>query len=111
MLKFKREVARAKVLLYRQHCAITSLTMRSVRSPGSAFVVKIRRFSLSSGDRCPFFQFVAGAFKFVGDELFVWKDSLILRGEHLVGGMVECVVGFCGSLLGAQNESDWRGKS
>ena len=41
----------------------------------------------------PFFQFLTGAFKFVGEELFVWKDSLILGGEHLVGEIVECVVG------------------
>ena len=54
-----------------------------------------------------FFYFLAGAFEFLGDELFVGKDSLILRGEHLVGQIVECIVGFCRSLFGAQNESDW----
>ena len=53
-------------------------------------------------------QFPAGAFKFLGDELFVWEDSLILSGEHLVGEIVECVVGLCRSLFSAQDESDWR---
>jgi hypothetical protein len=32
----------------------------------------------------PFLQFPAGAFKFIGDEVFVWKDSLIFSGEQLV---------------------------
>ena len=27
----------------------------------------------------------AGAFKFLGDEFFVWKDRPILGGEHLIG--------------------------
>ena len=56
--------------------------------------------------RRSFPQFSAGAFKFLGDEFFVWKDSLILGGEHLVGEIVECVVGLCCSLFGAKNESD-----
>ncbi len=49
-----------------------------------------------------------GAVEFLGDELFAWKNGLIFGGEHLVGEIVECVVGLCGSLFGAQNESDWR---
>jgi len=52
--------------------------------------LKIRLFSLSSAERCPFLQFPAGAFKFPGDDPFVWKDSLILSSEHLVGEIVEC---------------------
>src|SRR5882724_12478290 len=64
--------------------------------------------TLSTADRHPILQFSAGALKFLCDEFFVWKDSLILRGENLVGEIVECVVGFCCSLLGTQNESDWR---
>jgi hypothetical protein len=33
-------------------------------------------------------------FKFLGDELFVWKDRLILGREKLVSGeILECVVG------------------
>lgn len=78
---------------------------QSSRSPSG---VKISRFSLSTADRRPFLQFSAGAFKFLGDELFVWKDSLILSGEHFVGEIVERVVGLCCSLFGAQNKSDWR---
>ena len=53
-------------------------------------------------------QFPAGAFKFPGDEFFVWEDSLILSGEHLVGKIVECVVSLCRSLFSAHDESDWR---
>ena len=58
--------------------------------------------------RKPFsvFYLLAGAFQFLGDELFVGKDSLILRGQHLAGQIVECIVGFCRSFFGAQNESD-----
>jgi hypothetical protein len=52
-----------------------------------------RLFSIYSADGCSVVQFSAGAFKFLGDELFVWKDSLILGGEYLVGEIVECVVG------------------
>jgi hypothetical protein len=52
-------------------------------------------------------QLAAGAFKFFGNEFFVWKDSLILSGEHLVGEIVECIVGLCRSLLGTENKSDW----
>jgi hypothetical protein len=37
---------------------------------------------LSTADRHPFLHFSAGTLKFLGDEFFVWKDSLILRGEH-----------------------------
>ncbi len=44
----------------------------------------------------------------LGDEFFIWKDSLILGGEHLVGEIVECVVSLCRSLFGAHDESDWR---
>jgi hypothetical protein len=40
--------------------------------------------------RRAFLQFSAGAFKFVGNELFVWKDSLVLAGEQFVGEIVEC---------------------
>jgi hypothetical protein len=46
-------------------------------------------------DRTAFLQLSAGALKFLRDEFFVWKDRLILHGEHLVGEIVECVVGFC----------------
>ncbi len=70
--------------------------------------MRIRLFSIYSADGCSFVQFSTGAFKFRGDELFVWKDSLILGGEYLVGEIFECVVGLCCSLFGAQNESDWR---
>jgi hypothetical protein len=59
-------------------------------------------------DRRAFLQLSAGAFKLFGDKIFVWKDSLILRSENLVGEIVECVVSLCCSLFGAQNESDWR---
>ena len=38
-------------------------------------------------------QLPAGAVEFLSDELFVGKDGLILGGEHLVGEIVECVVG------------------
>ena len=61
-----------------------------------------------SPDGCSLIQFAARALKFLGDELFVWKDSLILGGEHLIGEIVECVVGFRSSFFGAQDESDWR---
>jgi hypothetical protein len=48
-----------------------------------------RRSSHSSGvtdyDRRAFLQLPAGAFNLFGDKIFVWKDSLILRGEDLVG--------------------------
>jgi hypothetical protein len=40
--------------------------------------MKISRFSLSSAAIRPFLQFPAGALQFLGDELFAWKDSLIL---------------------------------
>src|SRR5260370_4989784 len=53
-------------------------------------------------------QFPAGAIQFLGNELFVGKDGLILGGKDLVGEIVECVVGLGSSLFGAQNESDWR---
>lgn len=43
-------------------------------------------------DNRPFLQLPPGAPKFLGDGLFVWKDSLILSGEHLVGEIVEYVV-------------------
>ncbi len=49
------------------------------QSSGSPSRAKIGRVSLSSADRCQFLQFPAGAFKFLGDKLFVWKDSLILK--------------------------------
>ncbi len=39
-----------------------------------------------------------GSVEFLGDELFVGKEGLILGGEHLVGEIVECVVGLGGSL-------------
>src|SRR5580658_3000878 len=58
--------------------------------------------------RHAFLELSAGALKFVGNELFVWKDSLVLSGEHFVGEIIECIVGLCGSLLGAQNKSDRR---
>jgi hypothetical protein len=70
--------------------------------------VRIRGFSVSSADRGTLLQLPAGAFKFLGDELFVRKDSLIFSCEHLVGEIVECVVGLCRSFFSAQNESDWR---
>jgi hypothetical protein len=73
---------------------------QSSRSP---FRMKISRFSLSSAAIRPFLQFPARAFKLLGDELFVRKDSLILSREHLVREIVECVVGFGCSLFGAQN--------
>ena len=82
----------------------TSSRYQSSRSPSGV----ISRFSLSTVDRRRFLQFPAGASKFLSDELFIWKDSLILSGEHLVGEIVECVVGLCCSLFGAQNEPGWR---
>ena len=56
----------------------------------------------------PFFYFLARPFEFLGNELFVWKDGLILSGKHFVGEIVEGVVSLCRSLFSAQYESDWR---
>ena len=56
----------------------------------------------------PVLQFSAGAFQFLGDELFIGKDGLILGGEHFVGEIVECVMGLGGSFFGAENEADGR---
>ena len=34
---------------------------------------------LNTGDRHSLLQFSAGALKFLGDEFFVWKDSLVVN--------------------------------
>ena len=74
----------------------------------STSVISLEPFDQKGGSNHSFLQFPAGAFKFLGDEILLWKDSLILGGEHLVGEIVERVVGLCCSLFGAENESDWR---
>src|SRR5260370_1181390 len=70
--------------------------------------VRIDELEKHSGKRS-LLQFTPGPFKFLGDEFFVWKDSLIFSSEDLVGEVVEGVVSLCCSLFSAQNESDWRG--
>ena len=66
------------------------------------------RLPLRSADRRAILEFPVGAFKFLGDHLFIWKDSLIFSGENFVWEIVECVVGLSCSLFGAQDKSDWR---
>jgi hypothetical protein len=55
--------------------------------------MRINRFSAEFGCQRPVSPVPAGAFKFLGDELLVRKDSPILRREHFVGKIVECIVG------------------
>jgi len=48
-------------------------------------------------------QSLAGAFKFVSNQLFIWEDCLIFGGENLVLEIVEGVVGLRCALLRAED--------
>jgi hypothetical protein len=49
-----------------------------------------------------FFELLSRLVQFVGNQLFVWQNGLVLGGEHLVGKIVEGVVGLGDSLLGVR---------
>lgn len=51
------------------------------------------------------FEVAPRPFQFFRNDSFVWQDGLVLGGENLVGQVVEGIMRFRGSLLGAEDQA------